>query len=86
MDKKKIWNIVKLLLKISITGLSLYLVSKKVEVNDLKDAFSKSNPLFLFLAFIAFVISQLFSSSRLNTFFKGMGLKISEVFNFKIYL
>ena len=86
MDKKKIWNIVKLLLKISITGLSLYLVSKKVEFNDLKDAFSKSNPLFLFLAFIAFVISQLISSSRLNTFFKGMGLKISEVFNFKIYL
>ena len=37
MDKKKIWNIVKLLLKISITGLSLYLVSKKVEFNDLKD-------------------------------------------------
>jgi len=86
MDKKKIWNIVKLLLKISITGLSLYLVSKKVELNDLKDAFSKSNSLFLFLAFIAFVISQLISSSRLNTFFKGMGLNISEIFNFKIYL
>ena len=86
MEKKKIWNIAKLLLKISITGLSLYLVFKKVEFNDLKDAFSKSNPVFLFLAFIAFVISQVISSSRLNTFFKGIGLKISEVFNFKIYL
>ena len=86
MEKKKIWNIAKLLLKISITGLSLYLVFKKVEFNDLKDAFSKSNPVFLFLAFIAFVISQVISSSRLNTFFKGIGLKISEIFNFKIYL
>ena len=86
MEKKKIWNIAKTLLKISITGLSLYLVSRKVEFNDLKDAFDKSNPVFLFLAFIAFVISQLISSSRLNTFFKGIGLKISETYNFKIYL
>lgn len=86
MEKKKIWNITKTLLKISITGLSLYLVSRKVEFNDLKDAFDKSNPVFLFLAFIAFVISQLISSSRLNTFFKGIGLKISETYNFKIYL
>jgi uncharacterized membrane protein YbhN (UPF0104 family) len=86
MEKKKIWNIVKTLLKISITGLSLYLVSRKVEFNDLKDAFEKSNPFFLFLAFIAFVISQIISSSRLNTFFKGIGLKISETYNFKIYL
>ncbi|HEY1062047.1 MAG TPA: lysylphosphatidylglycerol synthase transmembrane domain-containing protein [Daejeonella sp.] len=86
MEKKKIWNITKTLLKISITGLSLYLVSRKVEFKDLKDAFDKSNPVFLFLAFIAFVISQLISSSRLNTFFKGIGLKISETYNFKIYL
>ena len=86
MEKKKIWNIVKTLLKISITGLSLYLVSRKVEFNDLKDAFEKSNTLFLVLAFIAFVISQVISSSRLNTFFKGIGLNISETYNFKIYL
>ena len=86
MDKKKIWNIVKLLLKISITGLSLYVVSTKVEFNDLKEAFNNSNPIFLFLAFIAFVISQILASSRLNSFFKGMGLHISAIFNFKIYL
>ena len=86
MDKKKIWNIVKLLLKISITGLSLYLVSKKVEFSDLKEAFNNSNPIFLVLAFMAFVFSQIVASSRLNTFFKGIGLHISPIFNFKIYL
>ncbi|MBM3402085.1 MAG: flippase-like domain-containing protein [Bacteroidetes bacterium] len=86
MEKKKIWNIAKTLLKISITVLSLYLVSRKVDFKDLKDAFAESNPWFLFLAFLAFVISQLISSSRLNTFFKGIGLKISEIYNFKIYL
>ncbi len=86
MDKKKIWNILKILLKISITGLSLYLVSKKVEFNDLKEAFNKSNPVFLLLAFLAFVLSQMISSSRLNTFFRGIGLQVSEIYNFKIYL
>ncbi len=86
MDKAKIWYVAKLLLKISVTGLSLYLVSRKVELQDLKDAFSKSNPLYLFFAFISFVISQIISASRLNTFFRGIGLKISESFNLKIYL
>jgi len=86
MDKTRSWKIIKLLLKLSITGLSLYLVSRKVEIKDLKDAFSESNPLFLFLAFIAFVISQIISASRLNTFFRGIGLQMSAVFNFKIYL
>lgn len=86
MDKKKIWNIAKFLLKLSITGLSLYFVSRKVELKDLKEAFIDSNPLFLLFALLAFVISQIISSSRLNSFFRGIGLKISESLNFKIYL
>lgn len=86
MDKTKNWKLFKLLLKLSISGLSLYLVSRKVDVKDLKDAFSESNPLFLFFAFIAFVISQIISASRLNTFFRGIGLNISALYNFKIYL
>src|SRR6476660_4239953 len=86
MDKTKSWKFFKLLLKLSISGLSLYLVSRKVEVKDLKDAFSESNPLFLFFAFVAFVISQIISASRLNSFFRGIGLNISALYNFKIYL
>ncbi len=86
MDKTKSWKIVKLLLKLSVTGLSLYLVSRKVEVKDLKSAFSESDPLFLVLALLAFVVSQIISASRLNTFFRGIGLRISAVYNFKIYL
>jgi uncharacterized membrane protein YbhN (UPF0104 family) len=86
MDKAKIWSILKLLLKLSVTGLSLYLVSQKVEPKDLKEAFSESNPLFLFVALITFIISQIISASRLNTFFRGIGLDVSEIYNFKVYL
>lgn len=86
MEKKKSWAIIKLFLKIFITGLSLYLVSTKVELSDVKSAFTGSNPVYLFLAFISFVVSQVISASRLNTLFRGIGLVISEIFNFKIYL
>ncbi|MEO8795878.1 MAG: lysylphosphatidylglycerol synthase transmembrane domain-containing protein [Daejeonella sp.] len=86
MDKQKLWSATKLFLKIAISGLSLYLVFKKVEIGDLKEAFYNANPLFLFIAFICFAVSQLISSSRLNNFFKGIGLHITEIYNFKIYL
>ncbi|MGB4775725.1 MAG: lysylphosphatidylglycerol synthase transmembrane domain-containing protein [Daejeonella sp.] len=86
MDKKKLWNIVKLFLKIAFTGLSLYLVFRKVEIEDLREALRRSDPLYFFIGFLCFTLSQLISSSRLNTFFKGIELNISEKFNFKIYL
>lgn len=86
MDKARIWSIIKIVLKIGITALSLYLVFKKVDPKDLKSAFSTTNPLFLLAALIFFVISQVISASRLNSFFKGIGLNISEGYNFRIYL
>ncbi|WP_026896724.1 lysylphosphatidylglycerol synthase transmembrane domain-containing protein [Daejeonella oryzae] len=86
MDKQKLWSITKLFIKIAVSGLSLYLVFKKVELPDLKEAFYDANPAFLLIAFICFVVSQIISSSRLNNFFKGIGLHISEFYNFKIYL
>lgn len=86
MDKKKIWNIVKLLLKVGVTGLSLYLVFKKVDPKDLKEALSTSDPSYLLIAFLCFVVSQIISASRLRTFFGGIKLFLSRGYNFKIYL
>lgn len=86
MDKKKLWSITKIFLKIAITGLSLYLVFTKVEIKDVREAFSKSNPLFLIIAILFFILSQAIASSRLNSFFKGIGLNLSEKYNFKVYL
>ena len=86
MDKQKSWNIIKLFIKLGVSGLSLYLVFRKVEIPDLKEAFYGANPVFLLIAFVCFVVSQIISSSRLNNFFKGIGLHISELYNFKIYL
>lgn len=45
-----------------------------------------SNPLFLIIAFVAYGCSIVIASSRLNGFFKGVGLVLSEQYNFRLYL
>lgn len=80
------WRITKTILKISVTALALYWVFSKVDPKDLKQALAGSNPLFLFLAFIAYCCSVMIASSRLNGFFSSMGLQLSERYNFKLYL
>lgn len=52
----------------------------------LKDTIIGSNPVFLLLAFIAYGCSIVVASSRLNGFFRGAGLELSERYNFKLYL
>jgi glycosyltransferase 2 family protein len=86
MDKKKFWNILKLVLKLLVTGVALYWVFNKVEVGDLEEAFAKTSPGFFVLAFICYALSQVVSSLRLNTFFQGIGLNIPDLYNFKLYL
>ena len=86
MDKKRLWNVLKLVLKLLITGLALYWVARKVEVRDLKEAFSQTSPGFFVIAYCCYVLSQVVSSSRLNTFFEGIGLNLSARYNFKLYL
>lgn len=86
MTKQKLWNTTKLLLKFAVTALALYLVFTKVSLNDLKEVFTKSDPLFLFLGFLSFFISIVISAWRLNTFFKGVNLDLPELYNFKLYL
>lgn len=86
MTKQKLWGLTKLILKIGITLVSLYLVFSKVSIKDLKEAITESDPIFFVLAFIVFFISQVITSTRLNGIFKGVGLHISEKYNFKLYL
>ena len=44
-----------------------------------------SNPLYLFFALLAYICSILVASSRLNSFFKAIGLKLTERYNFRLY-
>lgn len=86
MTKQKLWSLTKLVLKIGITFLSLYLVFSKVSFKDLEEAMTQSDPMFFIFAFLIFASSQIITSSRLNGLFKGIGLHLSELYNLKLYL
>ncbi len=86
MDKKKLWNIAKPVLKVLITGLLLYFVFKKIPLKEVQEVFYKCNPLYIVFALLVFFISQIVSSWRLRTYFSAKGLELSFWFNFRLYL
>jgi uncharacterized membrane protein YbhN (UPF0104 family) len=86
MSKKKLWDIVKLILKIGFTLLLLYLVFRKIELREVKRIFFKSNPLYIFLAFAVYYLAQVVSAWRLLSFFKSLKLNLTFGYNFRLYL
>lgn len=86
MAQQKRWRIFKTILKIVVTAAALYWVFRKVELRDLKEALVDSNPIFLILALGAYACSIIIASSRLNSYFKNVGLSLSERYNLKLYL
>ncbi len=76
----------KVLLKILVSFLILYFVFQKINLEALLDIISQVNYLFLFLAVIAFILSQFISSLRLDIFWKSIGVNISRKYNWQLYL
>jgi uncharacterized membrane protein YbhN (UPF0104 family) len=85
MEKSKIWDILKNILKVLITLAALYWVSTKISLRELTEALKNSNFLYLFFALLAYICSILVASSRLNSFFAAIGLKLTERYNFRLY-
>lgn len=86
MSRQKFWNASKFIFKLAVTAFALYLVFSKVSLKDLKEVFTKSNPLFLLFGLLSFFMSIVISAWRLNTFFRGIKLELPELYNFKLYL
>lgn len=85
MTKKKYWPLLRNILKISITIGALAWVFSKISIQDLQEAFAKCNPWYLLLALLCYILSQLIASSRLNSFLKVIGIKVSERHNLRLY-
>lgn len=65
--------------------MALYLVYRKIDVQQVKEAFLKVHFGWLFLAFLGYNASKIVSSFRLNHFFKSIELKLTNWFNLKLY-
>jgi uncharacterized membrane protein YbhN (UPF0104 family) len=75
----------KLFLKIAITVLCFWYISRKIDFTAAKDAFLKANWFYLFIALLLLTISKIFSSFRLNIYFRNIRILLSEWTNIKLY-
>ena len=78
-------QILKLLLKILVTGLCIWYVSGKIDFEKAGSALQKADGFYLFLALIAFILSKLLSAFRLNAYFRNIGIKLPEWQHIKLY-
>jgi len=86
VEKKKLVNYLKLLLKLAITVAALLFVFSKIDVREVLRLFKESKLLLIFGALLLFILSKIVSAYRLNRYFKTIGIHLSSLFNLKFYL
>lgn len=80
--RKKLTTVLKFLL----TGLAIFLVFRKIDTDQLWDITKSLHWIWLVPALILFVLSKVFTAFRLNSYFRTIGLEITERLNLKLYL
>jgi uncharacterized membrane protein YbhN (UPF0104 family) len=78
-------RLLKLLLKIVISGACIWYVSTKIDFARAGAAIRGADWFYLFLALLAFILSKVFSSIRLNIYFRDTGIHLPEWQNMKLY-
>src|SRR6187397_1311014 len=78
-------KVLKLLLKIAVTILCFWYISRKIDFTKAKDAVMQADWWWLFLSVLAFAFSKFLASFRLNTYFKNIGIYLSQKTNLKLY-
>jgi len=78
-------RVLKLLLKIAVTGLCFWYISKKIDFGAAKRAFFQANWSWLLLAVLLLMLSKLFSAFRLNIYFRNIDIHLPEWRNIKLY-
>jgi len=78
-------KVLKLLLKIAVTILCFWYISRKIDFTKAKDAVKQADWWWLFLSVVAFAFSKYLASFRLNIYFKNIGIYLSQKKNLKLY-
>jgi len=78
-------KLLKLLLKIAVTIVCFWYISRKIDFARAKDAVLKADWVWLFLSVAAFAFSKYLASFRLNIYFKNIGIRLTNKQNIKLY-
>lgn len=83
--KESVKSFLKLFIKIAVTAVCLWYVSRKINWSESFSIIQHSNWLWLFAATVLFTTSKIVSSIRLNIYFHNINLKLPETANLKLY-
>lgn len=73
-------------LKLIVSAGLIYLIYKKIDVQQMLQSVKKASPLYLGLAVVFFVFSKLTAAFRLNMYFQSIQGKLKQLGNLKLYL
>nr|WP_287939123.1 lysylphosphatidylglycerol synthase transmembrane domain-containing protein [Algoriphagus sp.] len=79
-------NQLKTVLKLLLTGLALYLVFRKIDMEQLSQLTKSIHWFWLIPAGVLFILSKVATAIRLNRYFENIGIKLSESQNWRLYL
>lgn len=74
------------LLKIVSSAVLIYFVFTKIALQDVLSILKETDPMYLVLAALFFVLSKLLSAFRLNTYFHQLDIMLTTLSNIKLYL
>ena len=86
MDKSKLKNYLKLLLRLAVSLAALIFVFSKINFIEVISTYRSVNFIYLLLAVVFFILSKIISAYRLNLFFRSVDLELSDRYNLKLYL
>lgn len=83
--ESKTRKLITLLIKIAVTVLCFWYISRKIDFAKAFDALQTANWFLLLLAVVAYVLSKIASAFRLNIYFRNINLQLSEWKNIRLY-
>jgi hypothetical protein len=72
-------------LKIVISIVLIYFIVTKIDIDEIGGILKKSNPIYLLLGLLFFLISKIIAAIRLNGYFHSLQLPLSHKSNLKLY-
>ena len=83
-DSKNI-KLLKLLLKIAVTVVCFWYISRKIDIDKAKEAVIQADWWWLFLSIAAFAFSKFLASFRLNIYFRNININLTVKQNLRLY-
>lgn len=73
-------------LKVVVSVALIYFIFTKLDFTEVLVAIKKANPIYLVVALLIFIFSKVLTAFRINVYFHQLGILLTQISNFKLYL